>query len=111
MSDIQLSKDNDILICTLYKNFLEKVKNGSSKSEARWLGSSDEIQENLLTSWSKDDVATACWELHSKGLLECTPGDDIAYTTYLTEDGIIYMENRKLNTINKIIDYISKLKP
>ena len=48
MLDIQLSKDNDLLICTLYKNFLEKVKNGSSKSEARWLGSSDEIQENLL---------------------------------------------------------------
>ena len=111
MSDIKLSKDNDFLICTLYKNFLEKVKDGCSKSEARWLGSSDEIQENLLINWSKDDVATACWELHSKGLLECSPGDDIAYTTYLTDDGIIYMENRKLNTINKIIDYISKLKP
>lgn len=111
MSNIQLSKDNDFLICTLYKNFLEKIKNGYSKSEARWLGSSDEIQENLLTNWSKDDVATACWELDAKGLLKCSPGDNIAYTIYLTDEGIIYMENRKLNTINKIIDYISKLKP
>lgn len=111
MFDIQLSKDNDFLICSLYKNFLEKIKKGFSKSEARWLGSSDEIQENLLTNWSKDDVATACWELHSKGLLECTPGDDIAYDTYLTDNGIIYMENRFSNKINKIIDYISILKP
>lgn len=111
MSDINLSKDNDLLICILYKHFLEKVKDGSSKSEARWFGSSDEIQENLLTNWSKDDVATACWELHSKGLLKCSPGDDIAYTTYLTDDGIIYMENRFANKINKIIDYISKFIP
>lgn len=73
MSDITLSKDNDFLICTLYKNYLEKVKNGSSKSDARWFDSSDTIQENLLTDWSKDDVATACWELHSKGLLKCSP--------------------------------------
>ena len=73
MSDIQLSKDNDLLICSLYKHYLEKVKNGSSKSDARWLGSSDEIQENLLTTLSKDDVATSCWELHSKGLLQCSP--------------------------------------
>lgn len=73
MSSIELSKDNDFLICSLYKNYLEKVKNGSSKSDARWLGSSDYIQENLLTDWSKDDVATACWGLHSKGLLKCFP--------------------------------------
>lgn len=73
MSDITLSKDNDFLICTLYKNYLEKVKNGSSKSDARWFDSSDTIQENLLTDWSKDDVATACWELDSKGLLKCSP--------------------------------------
>lgn len=73
MSDITLSKDNDFLICTLYKNYLEKVKNGSSKSDARLFDSSDTIQENLLTDWSKDDVATACWELHSKGLLKCSP--------------------------------------
>ena len=111
MSATQLSKDDDFLICTLYKNFLEKVKNGSSKSEARWCGSSDEIQEILLSKWSKDDVATACWELHSKGLLECSPGDDIAYTTYLTDNGIIYMENRFSNKINKVLDYISKIKP
>ena len=111
MSDIKLSRNNDYLICTLYKNYLEKVKSGLSKSEARWLGSSDDIQENLLTTWSKDDVATSCWELHSKGLLECSPGDDIAYTTYLTDDGIVYMDNRFSNKVDKVIDYISKFIP
>ena len=111
MSNIKLSKNNDFLICILYKNFLEKVKSGISKSDARWLGSSDEIQENLLTNWSKDDVATACWELDSIGLLQCSPGDNIAYTTYLTDNGIIYMENRKLDKLKTLVDYISKLKP
>lgn len=111
MDNIKLSKDNDILICTLYKKFLEKVRQGSSKSASRWLGSSDEIQETLLTNWSKDDVSTACWELHSKGLLQCQAGDDIAYDTYLTDDGIIYMENRFSDKLEKVIDYISKFIP
>lgn len=111
MSEIKLSKDNDFLICTLYKSYLEKVKNGMSKSNARSLGSSDEIQEQLLKNWHKDDVATSCFELCDKGLLTCLPADDIAYRTYLTEDGIIYMENRKLDKLDKLIDYISKLKP
>ena len=109
--DITLSKDNDFLMCILYKNYLEKVKSGMSKTDARWLGSSDEIQENLLPNSTKEDVATACWELDSIGLLQCSAGDDIAYTTYLTDNGIIYMENRKLNKIKNLIDYISKLKP
>ena len=111
MSDFQLSKDDDFLICSLYKYYLEKVKNGSSKSDARWLGSSDEIQETLLNSWSKDDVATSYWELHSKGLLECCPGDDIAYSTYLTAEGIIYMENRFKNGLIELTDFISKFIP
>ena len=111
MSDIELSKDNDFLLCTLYKEYLSKVKQGLAKSSARWLGSSDEIQENLLNKWSKDDVATACWELHSKGLLQCQPGDDIAYDTYLTDSGIIYMENRFSNKLEKVIDYIAKFIP
>lgn len=111
MSKITLSNDNDFLICVLYKEFIKKRKNGVSKSVARWLGSSDEIQENLMSNWSKEDVATACWELHSKGLLQCSPGDDIAYTTYLTDEGIIYMENRFSDKIEKILDYISKFIP
>ena len=110
MSDIKLSKDNDFLICTLYKTFLEKTKNGSSKSDARWLGSSDEIQEKLVKNWSKEDVATACWELHRKELLKCSPGDDIAYSTYLTDEGIIYMENRFKNGLSDLLDYAQKLK-
>ena len=106
MSNVQLSKDNDFLICNLYKNYLEQTKNGIPKSKARWLGSSDKIQENLIKDWSKEDVATACWELHSKGLLKCSPGNNIAYTTYLTDEGIIYMENRFPGTTNKALKLV-----
>ena len=111
MSDIKLSKDNNLLICTLYKSYLQQVKDSSSKSISRQFGSSDELQETLFPTWSKDDVATACWELHSKGLLNCQAGDDIANYVYITEEGIIYMQNHKLNTIKEIADFIDKIKP
>ena len=111
MSEIILSKDNDLLICTLYKSYLEQVKNGSSKSQARQFGSSDELQETLFPTWSKDDVATACWELNSQGFLDCSLGDDLANDVYITNSGIIYMEHRFSNKIEKIVDYISKFIP
>ena len=109
--DITLSKDNDFLICTLYKQYLKNRKSGLSKSDARYFDSSDEIQETLISNWSKEDVATACWELHSKGLLICFPGDNIANSISITDDGIIYMENRFSKKLEKITDYISKLMP
>lgn len=105
ISCIQLSKYNDLVICSLYKHYLEKIKNGSSKSDARWFGSSDDIQKTLLNNFSKDDVAFFCWELHSKGLLKCNPGDDIA------NEGIIYMENRFKNNFIELTDFISKFLP
>lgn len=111
MSEIQLSKYNDLVICSLYKHYLEKIKNGSSKSDARWFGSSDDIQETLLNNFSKDNVAIFCWELHSKGLLKCNPGDDIANEIYLTNEGIIYMENRFKNNFIELTDFISKFLP
>lgn len=111
MSELQLSKDNDLLICTLYKTYLEKRKSGMSKSAARLFDSSDYIQETLLTKWSKEDVSTACWELNSQGILDCFPGDDLANDVYITDKGIIYMETRFSNKFEKVVDYISKFIP
>ena len=111
MADIQLSKSNKFLLRIIYKSYLKELKSGVPKSDARWLGSSDEIQKHLLPKWSKNDVAISCWELHSQGLLKCSSGDNIAYTTYLTDKGISYMETHKFNKAKNTIDWILKLKP
>lgn len=112
MSEITLSKDADYLICVIYKYYLELHDNGISKSEAKNF-ENIEIVHSLVPDWSLDDINDTCLELSNNGLL-------IKQKKYISEHydrfslsdvGIVYMENRFSNKLNKLIDYISKLKP
>ena len=112
MSDIQLSKDADYLICLIYKRYIEMRNNGISKSDAKTIGDSHDAHENIVPEWSFEDTDDTCRELINKGLLDNRIYvDDICGYMSLSDDGIVYMENRLGNKISKIIDYISKLKP
>ena len=112
MSNITLSKDADYLICIIYKYYLELRDNGFSKSEAKNFDSIDNIH-GLIPQISLDDIYETCLELANKSLLiQKKKYISEEYSRFsLSDDGIIYMENRFSNKIDKIIDYISKLKP
>lgn len=107
----KLTKDADRLICLLYKSYLEKRKNGEIKSSARFFGNSDAIREAFLPSWSSNDVADECWGLCRIGIIDCSPGDDMANDVRISDAGILYMESRFSNEIKEIVSYISALKP
>ena len=112
MSNINLSKDADHLICIIYKYYLELRDNGFSKSEAKNFDSIDNIH-GLIPQIPLDDIYETCLELANKSLLiQKKKYINEEYSRFsLSDDGIIYMENRFSNKIDKIIDYISKLKP
>lgn len=112
MSDIQLSRDADYLICQIYKYYLELRDNGISKSEAKKIKSLEDIHY-LVPDWSLDDIHETCLELANKNLLSRKkPYIDEKYSHFsVSDNGIVYMENRFSNKIDKLIDYISKLKP
>lgn len=110
MSDVNISNDADVLICLIYKYYLELRGTGISKSDAKSLGSSEDIHENIIPEWSFEDVDDTCRELHTKNLLSVIYGDDICYKVDLTDDGIVYMENRFGNKIKTVLDYLSKIK-
>lgn len=112
MSDINLTKDSDALICAIYKDYLEKRKNGISKNNCKHIGSSEDIQKTIVPEWSFEDVEETCRELDRAQLLSSVLYvDDTCDKIELSDKAIIYMENRFGNTIDKIVDYISKLKP
>lgn len=106
-----LTKDADKLICLLYKNFLYKRKNGTSKSEASYFGSSHNIHEKFCSDLLFEDVDDTCRELDNVGFLNCLWADNIASEVYLTDDAIIYMENRFKNGLTELLGYIEKIKP
>ena len=110
MAEIQLTKDADALICVLYKNYLEKRKSGVSKRTAGYFGSSREIHANLMCKWSFDDVDDTIRELSRAGLLRCLFADSIAYEVSISDNGVIYMENRFKDGLASLFNYIEKLR-
>lgn len=110
MDNIQLTKDSDYLICSLYKNYLQKRNSGITKSQAKDVGSAEDIQQEIFPNWSLDDVEETCRELARADMLHCFDADNTIYMAILSDNAIIYMENRFENKVNTVIDYISKIK-
>lgn len=44
--DIEITKDSDYLICSLYKAYLQKRSNGMNKIQASSMGGSEEYRKN-----------------------------------------------------------------
>lgn len=107
---VQLTKEADALLCLLYKSYLEKRENGLSKAHAKHFGSSLDIQASLVTKMSPEDTDETCWELGRLGMLNIQEADDIAYFNILTDQAIIYMENRFKGKVSEVLDYLGKIK-
>lgn len=108
--EIKLTKESDYLICAIYKDYLEKRKNGMDKSHAKHSGSSKRIHEEILTKWMYEDVDETCLELERAGLLNCYSADNAVLDSYLNDEAIIYMENRFKNNVNSVFEYMAKIK-
>lgn len=110
MSEIQLTKDADALICVLYKEYLQRRENGIPKSTAKRFGGSPNIHSQLMSKWSFEDVDETCRELSRAGLLKCFYADNIAYDALLSDAGIIYMEKRFANGLKSVLNYLERIK-
>lgn len=110
MSDIRLSRDADALICVLYKEFIRRRKSGESKQRARNMGGSPEIHRDLLPKWSFEDVDETCRELSRAGLINCSWADDIAFLVFLSDAGIVYMENRFKDGLASVLEHLETLR-
>ncbi len=106
---MELTKDSQKLLAILYKHYLEKRKNGFSKSDANKFGNSHDIHEQLCSEWFFQDVDDTCRELSRVGLLNCFYADNIAYYVQLTDTAIIYMETRFKNGIIGVAEFIANI--
>ena len=109
-NNIKLTKESDYLICAIYKDYLEKRKNGIPKLEAKRPGSSKRIHQDILPKWMYEDVDETCLELERAGLLNCFSADNAVLDSYLNDDAIIYMENRFKNNVKSVFEYMKKIK-
>lgn len=102
MSDIKLSKDATKVLCTIYKEYLSRIKQGVPKPNAIIF----EIRD-ITRLFPNIDISIETSELSNNSLINQWINGEFE----LSQSGIIYMENRVGDTIDKIVDFISKLKP
>lgn len=110
MNEIRLSNDADALICVLYKEYLHRRKSGISKRNAKSFGGSDFIQENFMQKWMLEDVTEICFELSDCGFLSCLKGENRVLESELTDNAIIYMENRFKDGISAFFSHLEHLR-
>lgn len=108
--EITLTNDADYLICALYKSYKDKLKRGISKADAKFMGSSQSMHQTIMQEWSYDDVDETCRELSRAGMLKCNYADNVTIATILTDTAIVFMENRFVDGIVQILDYMAKIK-
>lgn len=104
---VQLTKKADALIGIIYKRYLERTKSGESESTSRDFESDFYSKTSDLYSWSEDDFDVRFMELANNRLIKVYIGGEFR----ITDEGLIYMENRFKNGIKDVIDLISKLIP
>lgn len=90
------------VFCTLYKEYLSNDNN-------LYIDNSNDIVDKFFPEISSDKMSDICWNLRSKGLIDCYPGDDLATEISLTSDAIAFMENRFKNNTTNIIKFLTQL--
>lgn len=100
----ELTKDADKMICVIYKMYLEKIKSGISKAASNAFEKDFYKSDKLLSKWHSDDVTSTFLELGQKKYLKIY----ISGNFEITNQAIIYMENRFKNGLLDLIDLVSK---
>lgn len=111
MDQIRLTTEADLLLCVMYNAYKARRKDGLSRENARYFGSSKRIQEELLPQMSIDDIDDAARELDKKGLFQCQYADNTVYDhAEITTDGVIYMEHQFSDGVDRLLKRIGDLR-
>lgn len=108
--DTRLTQDADYLLCILYKAYRERRKVGEPSGEAKFFGGSEEIQAEYAPEWPTHDIDEAAEELQEAGMLDCLYGDLELCECKLLPDGIIYMEHRFGDKLDRLVQRIAMLR-
>ena len=108
-NSVKLTKESDYLICTLYKEYRKRRSDNMPKSEAKCFGSSEEIYISFMPKAIYEDVDETCKELKRANMLKCFESDFNVLRAELTDDAIIYMENRFKSNLKCLTEHIIDL--
>lgn len=103
--DINLTKDADRAICSIYKVYLDCRKSGESRKSSKEFLRPEKCLE-VFPDMTRADKAEILKELENAGLIHVF----MNLTFVLEDSAIIYMENRFPHGVSDVLEWIAKIK-
>ena len=101
---VGLTKDTDKFLCVLYKEYLERRKKGESKRDSKYFSS--EYIQRLFPDQNQEDCMESARELKKAFDVSI----DIVGGISLSDETVIYMENRFPEGLSQLLDILGKFK-
>lgn len=111
MSEPKLTKDANALLKEMHREYKRRRKKGQSRQNAAIFGDSTDIQQEIMSDWSIEDINSVCYELHSADLLNCIFGDNDVLIAILTDSSIECAENRFVDAAKAIWNLLKEFIP
>ncbi len=103
-----LTKDQQYLLCLLYKEFLSRQP-ALSPANANYFADSDSLISLLKLDFDPDYTADICLALLAKEYIFGYHDEDSVSEIGISDKTIVYMENRFKNNIKSIINFLVSL--
>lgn len=104
---MQLTKDADLLVCCAYKEYLHRRRNHIPKHQANTFHPDFKDTTAKLSGWLRADYLYTIGELRKVGFVKTY----LDGTFVITENCVIYMEQRFKNGFKEVTDFITKFIP
>ena len=101
-----LTNEQKYLLTSMYKEILNRQP-ALSMEQANYFDNSDQLIELFSLDLSSDYVSELCWKLYSKGYIICYSGDDLANDISLSDQTIVYMENKFKHRLKDVLLFLS----
>lgn len=104
---VELSKDADKMLCVLYKEYLQRRKDGMPKADAMCFEDGYMKGIKPLSDWLEADISATQHELADLGCLK----ESIDGSCYLTESAVTILENRFKNGLKDVVSFLASILP
>lgn len=102
-----ITKDAEVVICFVYKMYLERRKNGVPKRDAIRFDDDFYKSDRVLSEQDPRDISTHLLELARNGYIKIYIGGNFD----LLDTTIIYMENRFKKGITDVLSFLAQFIP
>lgn len=103
----RLTKQQKYILTTLYKQYVACLKEGHSNNTCNHFQDVNKVHSNYLQQFHFEDVNHDLKRLKALDFINGAFGDNTIIEIMLTDNTVVYFENRFKHNMKKIVKYLS----